>query len=136
PGRTDFWKLSARYLQSEGKVTVTDFMLAKDHQPSSLNHRLLLWMLTRSQIPAGNMVTEEKYIVQMQQAGFEHINILDISERVMPGFGKWWRGYRDGPGGQQMRWRSRLKYGVTARFLDWAWRKNVLRYCLISGTKP
>lgn len=136
PSRTAFWKLSARYLQSGGKIAVTDLMLSDDHQPKSLKHRLLLWMLARSQIPAANMVNEDIYVEQMRQAGFENINLSDISEQVMPEFGNWWRSYRKGADGRQLPWRSRIKYEITARFLDWAWRKQVLRYCLASGEKP
>lgn len=135
PSRFEFWKLSEKYLQPHGKVTITDFMLSNNHQPTSLNHRLLQWMLARSQIPTANMITEKTYVEQMRQAGFEHVVILDISEPVMPGFSKWWRRYRKETDGQKLPWRSRLKYGMTAWFLDWAWRKQVLRYCLINGTK-
>ena len=78
------------------------------------------------------LVRRDLYLSQLQEAGFGDIRIIDISEHVMPGFARFIRTFR---GSGQPGLSGRLKYAVTGRFLQWAYRRSILRYCLISATK-
>ena len=67
------------------------------------------------------------YRRQLEETGFGEIRVIDISEHVMPAFST---GGTRKPG-----WSGRTKYAVTGRFLKWAYRRSILRYCVISATK-
>lgn len=128
PCRQAFWTRAAEVLNPNGRIAMTDFMLAGTHKRDSLAHRALQWMLKQSRIPEHNLVYREQYIAQLQQSGFSNVEVVDISEPVMQGFWCWTRR-------RQLPWRRWLKYEVTGRFLHWAYRKQVLRYCLVVATR-
>lgn len=132
PDRVAFIALAHQQLAPAGRLTLTDFMLSDQHRTGSLTHRLLRWMLKRSHIAEANIVRRDLYLSQLQEAGFVDIRIIDISEHVMPGFARFIRTFR---GSGQPGLSGRLKYIVTGRFLQWAYRRTILRYCLISATK-
>lgn len=125
PCRQRFLRRAAGLLTQGGCLGVTDFVLADGLSQRSLAHRALRWMLKQSRIPEHNLVYRDDYAGQLHEAGFERFEIVDISEQVMQGFWQWSRVRRDIP------WHRWLKYEVTGRFLGWAYRKQVLRYCLV-----
>ena len=90
-------------------------------------------MLRASRIPRRNIVTLARYTEGLADNGFGGIEVRDLSEQVMLGFSSWWERYREGI--SQLPMRSRLKYGITARFLRWAYRNNVLRYVALSARR-
>ncbi len=130
--RKKLFALAAENLQAGGRIGLTDLFLS-DNQQSFTDRWILEAMLKLSRIPALNMVTRTQYADQLQRAGFERVEVRDISEDVTIGFARWWREYRRSPAGQKLPLRSRLKYAVTARFLTWAYRKNILRYCIVTA---
>lgn len=138
PSKTRFFQQAFALLPPSGRIGLTDFVLVDDHSASTIDPILLKIMLRLSRIPAANMIGRRAYTNCLDEAGFAAVEIEDISEQVMPSFGKWWRGYRaqDSRKAQNISWSDRMKYDVTARFLDWAYRKNILRYCIISAEKP
>ena len=137
--RTAFFALASRHLAPAGRLALTDFMLADGHDRSALVRRLLRWMLKFSHIAEANIVDRDCYRLQLQQAGFDDIRMIDISDSVMPGLACFIRRLRqdDVPAGVDRKpgRLGLLKYRVTGRFLEWAHRRSVLRYCLISATK-
>lgn len=135
PGRVAFFTLAQQHLAPAGRLALTDFMLADNHRTDSLNHRFLCWMLKRSRIAEANIVHRDKYLRQLEQSGFTDIRIRDISEHVMPGFARFARALGSGGAGTKPGWFGRVKYRVTGRFLTWAYRRSILRYCVISATK-
>ncbi|MEL6875501.1 MAG: class I SAM-dependent methyltransferase, partial [Pseudomonadota bacterium] len=133
PDRERFWQQTARALQPGGRVGVTDLILTDHYHQGGVGSLVLRAMLKASRIPSQNMIGEKEYIRSMEQAGLEQIELQDISSDVLPAFGKWWQTYQRTA---RLPWSGRLKYGITARFLDWAWRKNLLRYQLVTAVRP
>ena len=127
PDRLAFWGLAGRHLAPAGRLVLTDFMLDPRHRTKGFRHRLLCWMLKRARIAEANIVNEQIYRDQLVQAGYGGIGILDISEYVMPAF--------SAGSDRKLTWPVRCKYAVTSRFLKWAYRRSILRYCLVSATK-
>jgi len=127
PDRLAFWGLAEQHLAPAGRLVLTDFMLDARHRTKGFRHRLLCWMLKRAHIAETNIVNEEIYRDQLVQAGYGEIIILDISEYVMPAF--------SAGSDRKLKWPVRCKYAVTSRFLKWAYRRSILRYCLVSATK-
>jgi cyclopropane fatty-acyl-phospholipid synthase-like methyltransferase len=132
PSRVEFFTLAQQHLASAGRLALTDFMLADQHRTGSFTHRLLRWMLKRSHIAEANIVHRETYLRQLLQTGFGDIRITDISEHVMPGFAHSIHTLRQNG---KLSWSGRVKYNATGRFLEWAYRRSILRYCVISATK-
>jgi len=139
PSRLECLGLAQQHLAPSGRLALTDFMLADQHDTGSFVHRLLCWMLRRSHIAEANIVHRDQYLRQLQDSGFSDIRIIDISEHVMPGFARFARKLRWGHSiadtGKSLGWSGQVKYRVTGRFLEWAYRRSILRYCLITATK-
>lgn len=139
PSRLEFLALAHRYLAPAGRLAMTDFVLANQHDTASFSHWLLRRMLKFSRIAEGNMVHRDRYRCQLQEAGFVDIRMIDISEHVMPGLLRFVQSLRRDevmPGtGKKPSWFGLLKYRITGRFLEWAYRRSILRYCLIIAAK-
>ena len=139
PNRREFVALAEQHLAPTGQLALTDFMLAEQHNTSSLAHRVLGWMLKLSRIAEANIVDRERYRLQLQETGFANIRVIDISEHVMPGLARFIRNLRldkiPAGAGTRPGWSGWLKYRLTGRFLEWAFRRSILRYCVITATK-
>jgi hypothetical protein len=146
PSRKIFFDDSFQILKSSAKtnqdnngikastacIGLTDIVLA--NAPLSWGKRMLLnIMLSASRIPKDNIVTLTEYRDQLQQAGFDCIASEDISEFVFEPFGNWLKSSRDADHKLRGNRSAGLKYRVTAAFLAWAYRNNVLRYIVISA---
>ena len=126
PSRPGFLVLAHQHLAPDGRLALTDFLLADQHRARGLRHWILRWMLKHSHIEETNIVHENVYRHQLLQAGYVEIRIDDISEYVMPHFST--------GRGRKLPWTAWLKYVVTSRFLQWAHHRSVLRYCSIDAT--
>ena len=139
PNRMEFFALAQQYLAPAGQLALTDFMLAEQHNTASLVHRVLGWMLKLSRVAEANIVDRERYRLQLQETGFANIRVIDISEHVMPGLARFIRNLRldkiPAGAGTRPGWSGWLKYRLTGRFLEWAFRRSILRYCVITATK-
>ncbi|MDJ0879779.1 MAG: methyltransferase domain-containing protein [Halieaceae bacterium] len=127
-----FFEHAAHSLPVGGKLCLTDFVLPEDFRPG-MRELPLHAMLWASRIPRGNIMTAARYAEQLVDSGFSSIEVRDISQEVMLGFAGWWRCYRERAG--HLPTRSRLKYLITARFLDWAFTNNVLRYVMVCAQR-
>lgn len=118
--------------EGRGRIGLTDIVLAD--APLSWGKRWILnAMLNASGIPQENIVTLAEYNDQLQQAGFKQVDSQDISEYVFEPFGHWLKSNKAARGklkGNSSAW---LKYKVTAAFLAWAYKKQVLRYVVVSA---
>lgn len=132
PRRDAFLEHAGRALPSGGRLCLTDFVLGETVLGGA---RELVQdaMLQASRLPRENLVSTTEYHAVLEQAGFDDIELKDISRAVMRGFAAWWASYRSKAA--QLPIRSRLKYAVTASFLDWTYRKGALRYLLISARR-
>ena len=88
-------------------------------------------MFRLSRIPQSNMIEEMAYSQKLKASGFSQINIQDISRSVMYGFHKGMTFQKTG----RLPLMLRFKYGLTARFLNWAYKRAVLRYVMIKAVK-
>lgn len=135
PSRIQFFKSSYETLAESGCIGLTDIVLS-DKQ-SSIRQRIILnVMLFLSRIPKNNIVSLDAYKSQLVESGFEEVDAIDISEYVFSPFSHWLAQYKKGEG--KLRSKSKLvwlKYDVTAKFLQWAHRNDILRYVIITADK-
>lgn len=137
PSRLAFFRLAKHHLPRAGKLALSDFMLAEQHDTGSWAHRMLGWMLRPSHIAEDNMVHRDRYLRELQDSGFEDVRIIDISDHVMPGFARAMQklGRERTASSATLPWSSLIKYRVTGWFLAWAYRRSILRYCLVTARK-
>lgn len=135
PSRIQFFESSYETLAKSGCIGLTDIVLS-DKQSSIRQRFILNVMLFLSRIPKNNIVSLDAYKGQLMEVGFENINAIDISDHVFSPFGHWLAQYKKGEG--LVRNKSKrvwLKYDVTAKFLQWAHRNDILRYVIITADK-
>lgn len=135
PSRSDFLTKSFKILGPQGKIGLSDLVLA-DNNASLYQRFILRSMLFLSRIPVKNIVRLEPYQKQLADVGFDQIKVRDISEHVFLPFNNWLIQYKcdEGQAKVDSPW-AWLKYDVTAKFLSWAYRKNILRYVIVSAEK-
>ena len=132
PDRRAFFARAALALKPSGRLGLTDFLLGPGAAESAGRRLSLSGMLWCSRIPAHNLVVADEYARQLDSAGFAELQLEDITEQVLPAFADWWQMYGRR---QSVSPASRLKYTVTASFLDWAYRKQILRYIIVSAER-
>lgn len=135
PSRFDFLCKSFTLLRPQGKIALSDIVLA-DNKASFYQSFILRSMLFLSRIPVQNIVRLARYQKQLAEAGFSQIKVRDISEHVFLPFNNWLTQYKAEQGQEKADspW-AWLKYDVTAKFLSWAYRNNILRYVIVSAEK-
>ncbi len=134
PSRQQFFHDSYQHLTAHSNsnssfLGLTDIVLATENLPRSRRWVLNI-MLKLSRIPRSNIVTLQQYHKQLQEVGFQQITIEDISKDVFVPFGQWIKAFKHSIKNKKGAW---LKYHVTASFLAWAHKKNVLRYVVVSA---
>lgn len=132
--KQDFLSLCFQYLERNGILGVTDFILNSDRLTISKQLKLKT-MLHLSRIPTDNIVTSECYVRQLKRTGFKNIELTDISQHIMPKFKQWLTSTKTSKRYEKLPWQLRLKYQTTAEFLNWAYKNNVLRYIVVTATK-
>ena len=139
PSREQFVRDSFTLLKESNnsqpkRIVLTDIVLAKDfNQLSGLKKALLKGMLWLSRIPQNNIVTEKNSIKKLYDIGFKQVNSEDISESVFLPFGAWLASEENRIKAAASTRSIWLKYKVTTTFLAWAYRKNVLRYVVLTA---
>ena len=132
PSRERFFHHSYQLLTANSNsafLGLADIVLA-DEAISWPKRYLLNAMLTLSRIPRHNIVTLRQYEDQLRAAGFQQVSIEDITADVFIPFGQWINAFKHSIKNKKGAW---LKYKITAEFLAWAYRKNVLRYVIVSA---
>jgi microcystin synthetase protein McyJ len=135
PSRADFLRSSYQLLNDTGRIGLTDILLSDSH--STLWQRFILrTMLFLSNIPAKNIVPLSRYEDELIRAGFDNISIQDISAQVFTPFSDWLKVFKESEGRERSKSRLVwLKYDITAKFLEWADRNDILHYAVISAKK-
>lgn len=133
--RARFLDAAARLLPKDGRIGVTDLLLAR--QPlHPLREALPLRAITAaSRIPRANLYVEAAYRSQWAQAGLHIECFEDLSAQVFLPFGAWLRRYRAGLGAATLASTNWTKFAAVARFLEWAAQRGVLRYVLCVARK-
>lgn len=134
PNKVLFFRQAEDLLASGGRLTFSDLVVDVDAR-KNWRFPLVLLMCALSKIPAANMKDRPQLRKILQDQGYQNIEFQDISAEVMMGFAKWYFGAH-GPERNKLTLAQRLKYNITARFLNWAYRNNLLSYRLIRADKP
>ena len=133
--KTKFFELAYSKLEKGGRIALSDLLSTENEAPSFWNRLVISGMLRISHIPSTNMMDMGSYVSHLEAVGFQDVKIEDISKHVMSGFLSWLKAFKT-KNSETLTSLEWTKYDVTARFLDWAYRKRLLRYCLISAVKP
>jgi cyclopropane fatty-acyl-phospholipid synthase-like methyltransferase len=146
PSRERFFSYSQQILTSQGRIGLADIVLS-DKKLSWCEKSLLNTMLFLSRIPKQNIIPLHEYQQQLSDHGFIHIHSQNITEHVFMPFAQWLKHYKqefyklesaatDAKKGLKQKKSAWLKYDVTARFLAWAYQKNILSFVIVSAQKP
>ena len=118
-------------LKPKGRLVLNDLLLAA---PSTPGARLLKRISGIFGIPSTNLKSREVYQQELEEIGFEEVSFQDLSSEVLVGFSENWRAaleaHRERPDA------SLLKYRLTASAASQGFRKNLIHYAVIQGTKP
>lgn len=148
--RRKFFQLASQHLDSNGAIVLTDFVLGTK-KLTRIERIKLNNMLRLSRIPIPNIVTTAEYIDQLKLAGFREIEIVNLSDEVMPEFKQWLDSFKGSSIQKQnghnsvstslqnsygnLSLKNRLKYNGTATFLNWAYHNEVLQYAVVKARK-
>lgn len=130
--RLQFLADSYQLLAPQGQLMLCDLLL--DDRGTSLTNKLVLKVLCRlCKIPYTNLLKHSDYLAKCRALGFEVEKFDDITEQVFLPFGQWLQAYKLQHADKSIAW---SKYTGTAWFLRWAKQHGVLRYAVISLSKP
>lgn len=131
--REKFFATARRVLRPGGVLGLTDFVLGPG-APDSLRRQVGFWIGCLSwQIPSCNLYPIDGYVRRLRAAGFEGIDVLDITADVIPPFARYLRPRLDG---HRLIERYHPLARLSARLqLDLGFLE-CWRYCLITARKP
>jgi len=132
--RKQFFQLAHQHLSSNGTITLTDFVRVEESNNRSWKNWVLNIMFKLSRIPIRNMVTKKDYFAELQLAGFTDYKADDISGDVMPAFNSWQKSLATAQS-KNLSKIARVKYRITGRFLDWAYRHKLLQCQVIRAIR-
>lgn len=158
----DFLAVAHRALRPQGRLAYTTLCKSKQwDQPSAsyrqkLLQRFTLTLLNTAYVPECNMLSISQLDTQLQQAGFTSIEISQIDQQVLQGFGDYMHNHqrppfsstnfsskpsnsknssatRAGTGlNQRLDWLKIVMTGQLCRFLA---RHQLIHYVLVSATR-
>ena len=129
--KSRFFQLSRRVLGKGGSLTLTDMVLARPFR-DRFEQRLVTFMARTCGIPVEGLHVQQVYESMLNSAGFEQVEIIDISEDVLSGFCFWFSQHYG-----QLSSVTRSKVWIRLRlrvwFIRWMQHRGMLRYHLISA---
>lgn len=135
PQKLHFLQQAASLLKRDGRIAFSDIILVKPlEQQRWIDRAVLRLMLWASDIPLANLHCADGNKQLLVQSGFCDVTQEDISVPVMAGFAAWLPRYkaRSRAKAARLNW---LKYDVTAAFLAWAQRRQLLGYVVVSAAR-
>ncbi|OED44539.1 hypothetical protein ACH42_07250 [Endozoicomonas sp. (ex Bugula neritina AB1)] len=124
-----FFSNSRKLLKPGGTLAFTDMVLERPFN-SRFEQRFIEYLGRISGVRAEDMLTLGDYELQLRSLGFEHIEVVDITEDVLSGFCFWF-----GQHYQSLSIHTRSKLWIRLRlfvwFIRWMQHKGQLRYQLI-----
>ena len=132
--KLNFFCEANRMLRTSGKIVLADILLHKEAK-NFLWKKFLIWAIAKSSsIPIENLVTIEEYTVQLEKAGFQHVQYQFIDRQVFMGYANFIKIYHYQNQGKAHphRW---LKFTGVGRILETAVKKKLFHFSLISASK-
>lgn len=126
-----FFKSARKVLREGGSLTLTDMVLARPFRDRT--EQRMVHLLARScGIAVEGLVVEQSYRKMLNDAGFETVEPIDISEDVLSGFCFWFNQHL-----RQLSSVTRPKVWIRLRllvwFIRWMQHRGLLQYHLISA---
>lgn len=107
-----------------------------DAAPQHWLARLLLWLAHRGAfVPAANLITIDAYRAQLQSAGFQDVELEDISPRVFVPLSHWMDRQVE-MFAPILRPVLRVKYRLMARALRAIDQQHLFKFIVVSARKP
>ena len=134
--RETFLRLAASKLKFAGRLSISDFLLGPGVKSAPWTTRLFMRLALKGVgVPEDNMVEEDTYTGRVADAGFENIEIRDITEHVLPGLAAFIKEQRKQFGALVDVDRKWWQYEIMRKALITAYEKKLLRFVLVSATK-
>ncbi len=127
PNRERLWRAANTMLTPQGRLAVSDLVVAKQHLTRTDRLRLRFAAAVFS-IPNENWITAEEYEDQLQQADFDVEQIRFVGEQVLDGFVHFVQNKHFGEG-LPRRWQ--LKSRITKRLIQWLRKHGLIDYVVI-----
>ena len=126
--RSQFLEVVRERLLPGGRFVLTDFIQIREAQ--NWRETLILKIFCRiSSVPRRNLVVLDRYQRAFYEAGLIPY-IEDISAAVLPGIAAWLEKFEEKWNGL-LRPSLLLRYRLTASFLRYAWKSNLLGYIMV-----
>jgi len=128
--RQAFFHAANHVLRPDGVLSLADMYLSDDI--SSWGYQALRAVTPFASIPKDNLMRESDYFNALQQSGFKHIQIRDVTSEVLGGFGEFSNRHW-----QQYRRQTLLGGWAKILFTGWLCRRNMawggVRYGIITA---
>ncbi|KAI9336503.1 S-adenosyl-L-methionine-dependent methyltransferase [Obelidium mucronatum] len=135
--RTKFLHIAASKLKPQtGLLSLSDIILKQDQsQLSTMDQVFLKLFCGIAGVPPVNLITLSEYSIALEEAGFEHVEIHDVTDNVFPGLER----FIDSQGGHMgtllnsTRW---MQYGFGMKMiLGWIIQKRVFSFVVVHANK-
>ena len=132
--RQRFQKEVARALRHDGKLVMTDLILADNVTPLDRIYMRIICSLTGS--PFSNFTTLSAYHQHLRDVGFHDVQIEDISKDTFPGLERFIKRHdlEMGRYGITLAWGKWNGYLAFGRILKW-WSTGVVKFIVITAGK-
>ncbi len=127
--RSIFLEQARRLLPDDGVLVMTDFIQARPCNDAREERKLHL-LTGACGLHYSALKTEEVYLEQLQQAGFNQVELVDLTEDVVSGYCYWFSQHHENLGPltrSKLWWRLRLSVG----FMRWGVYRDLISYKLV-----
>ena len=129
--RRTFFETANGLLDDGGRLVLTDFCLHQRTTP--ITFASLNIAARASRIPRRNLISRAQYRDELMEAGFSHVEFMEITPHVFEPFKAWFNSYKKHY--PTVSAGSTLKYEVISRYLSWASKPKGLHYYVVTAEK-
>ncbi|MGY0218148.1 SAM-dependent methyltransferase [Endozoicomonadaceae bacterium StTr2] len=127
--RPVFLEQANRLLTKDGVLVMTDFIQSRPCNDAREARKLRLLSAARG-IHQDTLKTEDQYLKLLNEAGFDQVEMLDLTEDVISGFCYWFSQHHENLGSMirsKLWWRLRIGVG----FMRWGVYHDLISYKLV-----
>ncbi|WP_252178125.1 methyltransferase domain-containing protein [Endozoicomonas sp. 4G] len=126
-----FFNNARKVIKEGGSLTLTDMVLSRPFK-DRMEQRMVNLLARSCGISVEGLMTQQKYEYHLQEAGFEKIECVDISQDVLSGFCFWFsQHYRQlSPVTRPKVW---IRLRLLVWFIRWMQHRGLLEYHVISA---